>query len=610
MKESYEKDEASHLGPKSCGAVRKDSREVLTGESAGEPLSREIQSSELPTLLSEAEGNTPGHDKARAQEIRRGRRPSACTDTSWTGTVRSQNSPEAGGISERGAKVHDLTALMYGFGKSDEAIVARKLPNKTDAPRVDLWANAAEAVEPRASTKRNADQRSISRTQSRIHEVSQELARVRERAQEDKKTQFTALLHHLSLDRLRQSFYGLQKQAAPGVDGVVWSEYGEDLEANLQSLHTRVQRGTYRAKPSRRVYIPKADGRERPLGVAALEDKIVQGAMTEVLNAIYEADFLGFSYGFRPGRSPHDALDALAVGLTRGKVNWVLDADIRGFFDTLSHEWMRKFLQHRIGDHRVLRLINKWLQAGILEQEQWRPTERGTPQGATLSPLLANIYLHYVFDLWIARWRRLHATGNMIVVRFADDYVVGFQQKEDAQRMLTHLQERLAQFGLELHSGKTRLIEFGRFAAKKRLRRGLGQPDTFDFLGFTHKCGVSRGGNFILMRHSSSKRMGRKLRAIRDALRRNRHQPIPVQGRWLAQVFRGYANYHGVPTNSKAVNTFRGQLIKSWYRSLRRRSQKRRIDWLKMTHLARRWIPANHICHPWPQARFDAKHSR
>jgi len=400
---------------------------------------------------------------------------------------------------------------MNGPGKSDEAIVAEKLPNKPSAAQADLWASGAEAAEPRASTKRNADQQSTSRTQSRAHEVSQELDRVRQRARKDKKTQFTALLHHLTVERLRQSFMGLQKQAAPGVDGVVWTEYEKQLEANLQGLHDRVHEGTYRAKPSRRVYIPKADGRERPLGIAALEDKIVQGAMTEVLNAIYEADFLGFSYGFRPGRSPHDALDALATGLTRGKMNWVLDADIRGFFDAISHEWMRKFLQHRIGDRRVLRLIDKWLQAGILEQGQWKPTEQGTPQGATLSPLLANIYLHYVFDLWIAQWRRLHATGEMIVVRFADDFLVGFQEKEDAERLLSHLRERLVQFALELHPEKTRLIEFGRFAAKKRARSGLDQPDTFDFLGFTHKCAVSQEGCFNLLRHSASKRMGRKL---------------------------------------------------------------------------------------------------
>jgi len=526
------------------------------------------------------------------------------------GTGRSQSPPPVDGTAERQAKVIDQTAWMNGAGKSDEAVVAEKLPNKPTAAQADLWANGAEAVEPRASTKRNANQQSTSRTQRRVHEVSQELERVRQRARKDKKTQFTALLHHVTVERLRRSFMGLKKHAAPGVDGVVWAEYAEHLEANLQGLHNRVQRGTYRAQPSRRVYIPKADGRERPLGVAALEDKVVQGALTEVLNAIYEADFLGFSYGFRPGRGPHDALDALAVGLTRGKVNWVLDADIRGSFDAISHEWMRKFLQHRIGDRRVLRLIDKWLQAGILEQGQWKPTEQGTPQGATLSPLLANVYLHYVFDLWIDRWRRLHAAGEMIVMRYADDFLVGFQQQEDAERLLAHLRERLALFALELHGEKTRLIEFGRYAAKKRERRGLNQPDTFDFLGFTHKCGVSREGNFLLMRHSSTKRLRRKLRAVRDALRQRRHQPIPIQGKWLGQVFRGYANYHGVPTNSRAVNVFRGQLIKSWFRSLRRRSQKRRLDWPKMSRLVKRWIPANRICHPWPHARFDAKYSR
>jgi group II intron reverse transcriptase/maturase len=440
--------------------------------------------------------------------------------------------------------------------------------------------------------------------------MSHELERVRQRARIDKKTRFTALLHHLSKDRLRQSFAGLKKQAAAGVDGVVWKEYAEHLESNLKGLHQRVQRGTYRAKPSRRVYIPKADGKERPLGVAALEDKIVQGAVTEVLNAIYETDFLGFSYGFRPGRGQHDALDALSVTLTRGKVNWVLDADIRGFFDAISHEWLRKFLQHRIGDQRILRLIDKWLQAGVLENGQWKPTEKGTPQGATLSPLLANIYLHYVLDLWIHQWRRKYANGEVIVVRFADDFLVGFQHKKDAERMLTLIRERMAQFALELHSEKTRLIEFGRFAAKKRSRRNRNRPETFDFLGFTHICGKNRKGGFILMRHSVNKRVQQKLRAVRVELRKRMHRPIAEQGRWLGLVFRGFSQYYAVPTNGRAVNSFRGELARSWYRSLRRRSEKRRINWKKMDRLVKHWIPATRICHPWPNERFDAKHSR
>lgn len=422
--------------------------------------------------------------------------------------------------------------------------------------------------------------------------------------------QFTALHHHLNHERLRQTFLGLEKQAAAGVDGVVWSGYAEHLEANLKRLHEQVQRGTYRAKPSRRVYIPKADGKERPLGVAALEDEIVQGAMTETLNAIYEADFLGFSYGFRPGRGPHDALDALAAALTRGKVNWVLDADIRGFFDSISHEWMRKFLRHRIGDRRVLRLIDKWLRAGILEQGQWKPTEKGTPQGATLSPLLANIYLHYVFDQWIDQWRRKHATGEVIVVRYADDFIIGFQHKEDAERMLPQLGERLAQFSPELHPDKTRLIEFGRFAAEKRARRKQGQPETFDFLGFTHICGRKRGGGYLLKRNSVTKRMRGKLHVVRAELRKRMHQTTAEQGRWLAQVFRGYSQYHAVPTNRRAVNTFRRQLAHGWYLVLGRRSQKRRVKWEKVYRLMERWIPATRIHHPWPTERFDAKHSR
>jgi group II intron reverse transcriptase/maturase len=610
MKELHKKDLASHLDPESCEEVRKGLREVLTGENAGEPLSREIRTPEMPTLLSEAEGNTSERGKASVKGIRRGRRPSACMDSLWTGTERSRNSSADDVPLERGAKVNDRTAPMYDCGKSDEAVVAGKRTNNPDLTQADLWGNGAEFVEPRASTKRNASQQNIPRTQSRVHGMSHELERVRQRARIDKKTRFTALLHHLSKERLRQSFAGLKKQAAAGVDGVVWKEYAEHLESNLKGLHQRVQRGTYRAKPSRRVYIPKADGKERPLGVAALEDKIVQGAVAEVLNAIYETDFLGFSYGFRPGRGQHDALDALAVTLTRGKVNWVLDADIRGFFDAISHEWLRKFLQHRIGDRRILRLIDKWLQAGVLENGQWKPTEKGTPQGATLSPLLANIYLHYVLDLWLHQWRRKYANGEVIVVRFADDFLVGFQHKEDAERMLTLIRERMAQFALELHSEKTRLIEFGRFAAKKRSRRNRRRPETFDFLGFTHICGENRKGGFILMRHSVSKRVQQKLRAVRVELRKRMHRPIAEQGRWLGHVFRGFSQYHAVPTNGRAVNSFRGELARSWYRSLRRRSEKRRINWKKMDRLVKHWIPATRICHPWPNERFDAKHSR
>ncbi|MCA1699329.1 MAG: group II intron reverse transcriptase/maturase, partial [Actinobacteria bacterium] len=370
---------------------------------------------------------------------------------------------------------------------------------------------------------------------------------------------FTALLHHLDLDRLRAAYWAINPKAATGVDGVRWGAYGQDLEENLLDLLRRVHSGAFRARPSRRAYIPKADGRQRPLGIAALEDKIVQRAVVEVLNAIYEEDFLGYSYGFRPGRSPHDALDALAVGIERKRVNWVLDADLRDFFSTLDQAWLVKFLEHRIADKRVLRLIRKWLSAGVIEDGKWSETIEGSPQGASVSPLLANVYLHYVFDRWVRQWRRRHARGDVIVVRFADDFIVGFEHRSDAEQFLSELRERLAKFNLELHPDKTRLIEFGRFAARDRARRGLGKPETFDFLGFTHICAKARNGRFMLKRVTISKRMRAKLHEVRDQLHRGRHQPIPDQGRWLASVVRGHLNYYAVPGNIKAVRAFRDQ---------------------------------------------------
>jgi group II intron reverse transcriptase/maturase len=306
---------------------------------------------------------------------------------------------------------------------------------------------------------------------------------VREVARRDRNARFTALLHHVTLDRLRAAYWAISPKAAPGVDGVTWAAYGLDLEVNLQVLHGRVQAGSYRATPSRRVYIPKADGRLRALGIASLEDKIVQRAVVEVLNAVYEVDFKGFSYGFRPGRGPHDALDALAVGLERTRVNWVLDMDIRNFFGQIDHRWLRRFVEHRIADKRIWRLIGKWLAAGVIEDGQWSASEEGSPQGASASPLLANVYLHYVFDLWADWWRRHRANGDVIIVRFADDVTVGFQYEQDARRFWNELGERLAKFGLDLHPDKTRLIEFGRRASIDRQRRGLGKPETFDFLG-------------------------------------------------------------------------------------------------------------------------------
>jgi group II intron reverse transcriptase/maturase len=391
------------------------------------------------------------------------------------------------------------------------------------------------------------------------------------------------------------------------VDGVTWREYGADLEANLGDLHVRVLSGAYRASPTRRVFIPKPDGRQRPLGVAALEDKIVQRAVVEVLNAVYEVDFRGFSCGFRPGRGPHHALDALAVAITRKRVNWVLDADIRDCFGQLDRGWLERFLEHRIADGRVLRLIQKWLRAGVIEDGAWSDTEAGTAQGASVSPLLANVYLHYVFDLWADQWRRRHAHGDVICVRFADDYVAGFEHRDDAERFLADLRERFAEFGLELHPDKTRLIEFGRFAARDRERRGDRKPETFEFLGFTHICAKTKTGRFKLKRVTSKNKMRSKLRDLKSEMRRRMHHPIPEQGRWLARVLTGHYRYYAVPDNSHALRGFRQRVIRHWWHTLRRRGQKDRMTWQEAYRLADRWLPQPRILHPWPDARFDAR---
>jgi group II intron reverse transcriptase/maturase len=407
--------------------------------------------------------------------------------------------------------------------------------------------------------------------------------------------------------RLRAAYRAIRPQAAPGVDEVTWAEYGRDLEFNLHDLHGRVQSGSYRAKPSRRVYIPKADGRLRPLGIASLEDKIVQRAVVEVLSAVYEEDFRGFSYGFRPGRGPHDALDALTVGITEKRVNWVLDADIRDFFNQLDHVWLRRFLEHRIADERVLRLIDKWLAAGVVEDGQWRASKEGSPQGASISPLLANVYLHYVLDWWADWWRSHRAHGDVIIVRWADDFIVGFEDEQDARGFLAELRERFAKFGLELHPDKTRLVEFGRHADWKRARRGLGKPETFDFLGLTHICARSRRGRFWIKRITIAKRMRAKLREIKIELKRRRHQPIPEQGRWLQSVVRGHLAYYAVPGNAATVAAFRTQVTRHWYKALRRRSQRTRLNWERMNSLARRWLPPARLKHPFPAERFDAR---
>jgi group II intron reverse transcriptase/maturase len=429
---------------------------------------------------------------------------------------------------------------------------------------------------------------------------------VRRKARMDKKERFTALLHHVDVDRLREAYRALNPRAQAGVDELTWEDYGRDLEQNLRDLHARVQRGSYRAKPTRRAYIPKPDGRLRPLGVAALEDKLLQRAVVEVLNGIYETDFLGFSYGFRPGRKPHDALDALAFGIDRKKVSWVLDADIRDFFGQLDHDWLRRFLEHRIADRRVLRLIQKWLAAGVIENGEWSTTESGTAQGASASPLLANVYLHYVFDLWAHAWRRRHARGEVIIVRYADDYIVGFERERDARRFLADLRDRLARFGLELAPEKTRLIEFGRFAARDRARRGLGKPETFDFLGFTHCCAKTKNGRFMLKRITIAKRMRTKLREVKAELKRRRHHSIPEQGRWLGSVLRGHYAYYAVPGNSDRINRFYNEVTRHWFKSLRRRGQRTRLNWTRMRRLSARWLPPPKRVHPFPNARFAA----
>jgi group II intron reverse transcriptase/maturase len=486
--------------------------------------------------------------------------------------------------------------------KSDPFKVAAKPANNSEGSQT-------EPVERREGAEGNAVKHGTRRTPSR-GSVFSGLERVRQRAKAEKKERFTALLHHVDIELLRRAFFWLKRDAAPGVDGRTWRQYAGDLEVNLVDLHARVHRGAYRAQPSRRKFIPKADGRERPLGVASLEDKIVQRVVVEVFNAIYEEDFLGFSYGFRPGRGAHDALDALVVGINRTKVNWILDVDIRSFFDTVSHDWLIRFIEHRIADPRMIRLIRKWLKAGVLEDGEWTSSEAGTPQGAVISPTLANAYLHYTFDLWAERWRHRNAQGNVILVRYADDIVAGFEHESDAVRFLSDLHARVEKFALSLHPEKTRLIEFGRHAAEHRSARGLGKPETFNFLGFTHICGRSRRGGFLLRRKTRRDRMRAKLRTLKAELKQRMHEPIPQQGRWLAQVVRGYFAYHAVPTNFQRLNAFHYHVTVLWWRTLRRRRQRDWTTWERISRLVAALLPRPRILHPWPDARFAVTHPR
>ena len=493
---------------------------------------------------------------------------------------------------------------MNADGKSDESVVSSNPANNggVEPP--------AESAEIRLSAKRNTEETASARTQSRIQRESCGLDGVRQAARESRDLKFTALLHHIDVDLLRWSFSKLRRNSAVGVDKMTWHEYEEGLEDRLRDLHGRIHRGAYRAMPSRRVWIPKPDGRQRPIGIASLEDKLVQHAVRTVLEDIYEQDFLGFNYGFRPGRSQHQALDALAYAIPEKRVNWVLDADIQGFFDEIDRDWLVKFLEHRIGDRRILRLIRKWLTAGIIEGTDWSDTGKGTPQGAVLSPLLSNVFLHYVLDLWIHQWRKRHCKGECSVVRYADDFVIGFETKADAEACLEALKNRLQKFGLTLHPQKTRLIEFGRASAARREREGRGRCETFDFLGFTHICGKTRKNKrFVLWRRTMAKRMSRTLAAIKVQLRRRRHDSVGMTGRWLARVIRGWLQYHAVPDNMRRLDQFVSEVTKLWLRQLRRRSERGRAawPWRRMNRLVDRYLPQPKILHPYPKDRFRAR---
>jgi len=527
-----------------------------------------------------------------------GSRETALTSGSFMGADRSEKA--------RGHK-----SDMDVGGESHSFIVPKKPANKGRVPR------PAELVEGRGLTKENTEQLLLDRTQSRkpngkpFIPRSRGLLGVREAARRERKEKFTSLMHHLTRELFRASFFELKKQAAPGIDGEMWRDYGVDFERRIEDLHGRIHCGAYRAKPSKRSYIPKVEGGMRPLGIAALEDKIVQQAARTVLECIYEQDFLGLSYGYRPGRSSHQALDALFVGISRRKVNWIIDADIRGFFDNISHQWLMKFMEHRIADKRMLRLLKKWLRAGVSEDGQWSPTNVGTPQGAIISPLFANVFLHYVLDLWIDDWRRRQAKGEVIIVRYADDFVMGFREESDARKCLATLGERLAKFGLALHPEKTRLIEFGRYAEERRAKRGDGPPETFDFLGFTHISGKTLGGEFTIHRRTSRKKFQAKLAELKEMLSRRCHDDLAQVGEWLQSVYRGWCQYYAVPGNGARLQQFRAAIQVMWLRNLQRRSQRgRRLTWAKFSKLCKRWLATPKILHPYPSVRFACQHPR
>lgn len=605
MQEPHKKGVANHLGPQSCANDCKIVGEALTGEHAGQPLSSEITTSVRRPSPDQGKAT---REAAPIRELPLGTAESETLSTrenSMRENRETPTTPSTVGGEGRPEKAIRQASGVHVAGESDDPIVPTKQANKVGQPAT------AESAEGRGSAKGNVFAVGRAPDTAPDQRVDR-LEGVRQVARRDKKVRFTALLHHVTTQLLLESFFHLKREAKPGVDGQTWREYADEgLLDRIHDLHDRVHRGTYRAKPSKRAWIPKADGRQRPLGIASLEDKIVQQAVKTVLEHIYEEDFVGFSYGFRPGRGPHNALDALWVGLDKRKVNWVLDADIRGFFDAIDHEWLLKFLEHRIADHRILRLIRKWLRAGVSEEGTWSKTTVGTPQGAVISPLLANVFLHYVLDLWAQHWRKHFAPGDVIVVRYADDFVMGFQHRSDAERCLQELRGRFAKFGLELHPDKTRLIEFGRFATERRAERGLGKPETFTFLGFTHLCGQTRRGTFTIKRQTATTRLRATLQKIKLRLRRLKHAPVPYVGAWLRSVVQGWFNYHAVPGNSPRLDTFRAQCGRLWLAVLRQRSQRgRRWTWQRMSRLIRRWLPSARILHPYPNQRLIVIHPR
>ena len=595
MKELYAEGLVTHSDPESWGRTRKDPAQALTGALAGpdtEP--RKLLSDVDPVPVAGRPNGLARHDECQAD-------PTRSMTQGTSGTFDHENREilqVPGGVARlcRMVKGPTRTTIMNALGKSDEDVV----------PLSHRRPTGRGMGEGRSETAENPRQSATSGAQD-PGSVSIGLERVREAARRDGKMRFTSLLHLVTLVALEEAYAALQRQASPGVDGVTWAAYGEGLATRLADLHGRVQNGTYRCQPSKRAWIPKADGSKRPLGIACLEDKIVQQAVSRILTAIYEEDFANFSYGFRPGRSQHQALDALWVGIREREVNWIVDADIQGFFDSIDHEWLMKFLEHRIGDKRILRLLRKWLRAGVSESGEWSRTTVGTPQGAVISPLLANVFLHYALDQWMTWWRNHEASGAVIFVRYADDFVAGFQSQADAQKFLHDLRERVAKFGLRLHPDKTRLIEFGRFASANRAGRGEGRPETFNFLGFTHRCGTRRSdGGFIVLRQSMAKRMGATLHRIGQHLLLHRSLPMDDQGRWLAAAVRGWFGYHAVPGNTSALRAFRDRAIEAWRRALQRRSQTAKVglSWEVMRRLADRYLPKPCVLHPYPSQRL------